>query len=180
MKFICKCLLTPTLTARHELVHPAKGGGLFFLLAATAASPPFTGCGGIVRAIGCSAMTVASDELRVFLQQRLASIDQIDVILLLRSDASRSWTATEVAKELAMAPEPAAMRLFLLASAGLIVFEASGVPRYRYVVLDAEVEPLVQELATAYATSRDAVLALVDTRPPDTLRSFADAFKLKK
>lgn len=71
------------------------------------------------------------------------------------------------------------MRLFLLASAGLIVFEATGVPRYRYT--PGEADGLLGELETVYGTNRDEVVALVEApAPPDPIRSFADAFKLRK
>jgi hypothetical protein len=124
-------------------------------------------------------MTAVSERLRTFLQQRLASLDQIEVVLLLRSDPARSWTATEVASALAMPPEPAAMRLFLLASAGLIAFEPSAVPRYRFASVDAETSSMLQELSEVFSTNRDAVMAAVES-PRDPIRSFSDAFKLKK
>jgi hypothetical protein len=123
---------------------------------------------------------VVSERLRAFLQQRLASLDQIEVVLLLRSEPERSWTAMEVAEELRMAPEPAAMRLFLLASGGLIAFEPSAVPRYRYSGADAETQALIQELSAVFTADRGAVASVVDTSSRDPLRSFADAFKLKK
>lgn len=78
-----------------------------------------------------------------------------------------------------MPPESAAMRLFLLASSGLLSFEPSGVPRYRYAGGEAEVDVLLNELAEAYGEDREAVAAVVGA-PPDPLRSFADAFKFKK
>jgi len=78
-----------------------------------------------------------------------------------------------------MPPESAAMRLFLLASSGLLSFEPSGVPRYRYAETDAEVELLLVELAEVYGRDRQAVAAIIGA-PADPLRSFADAFKLKK
>ena len=120
-----------------------------------------------------------SDSLRLFLQQRLATIEQIEIVLLLRSDPARSWPATDVATELRMPPESAAMRLFLLASSGMILFEPSGVPRYRYAAADGEAEGLLGELAETYASDRNAVAAAIGA-PPDPIRSFADAFKLKK
>ena len=130
--------------------------------------------------VWCAAMAEVSERLRAFLQQRLSSLDQIEVVLLLRSEAGRSWTATEVAAALQTPPESAAMRLFLLASAGMIVFEATSVPRYRYAPTDPAVASVVDELADAYAATRDGVAAVVDTSPRDPIRSFADAFKLKK
>lgn len=120
-----------------------------------------------------------SESLQSLLQQRLPSIEQVEIVLLLRGDQARSWPANEVAAELKMPPESAAMRLFLLASSGLLSFEASGVPRYRYAPGDAEVESLLSELAVIYGEDRQAVAAIVGA-PADPLRSFADAFKFKK
>lgn len=124
-------------------------------------------------------MSDVSEGLRRFLQERLTSPEHIELVLLLRRDRARSWTAPEVANELRIAPETAAMRLFLLASAGLIAFEPSSVPRYRYVA-EAETDALFAELDGVYASDREAILAIVDTGPRDPIRSFADAFKLKK
>jgi hypothetical protein len=120
-----------------------------------------------------------TDALKNLLQQRLTSVDQIEIVLLLMRDPARAWTAPEVAAALGTAQESAAMRLFLLASTGLIVFEAAGMPKYRYAVGDAATEALLSELARLYESDRAVVAALVGA-PPDPLRSFADAFKLKK
>lgn len=120
-----------------------------------------------------------SEALRSFLQQRLTSIDQIEIVLLLMRDPSRSWTAPEVAAAVGTPPESAAMRLFLLASSGLLAFEAAGIPRYRYAQPDPATHALLTELAEVYAENRDAIAALLGL-PPDPLRSFADAFKWKK
>jgi len=115
-----------------------------------------------------------------FLRQRLTSVDQIDIVLLLMQDPARAWTAPEVAAAVGTPQESAAMRLFLLASSGLISFEAAGIPRYRYVGSEPETHALLTELAEVYGADRNAIAALVGGPPPDPLRSFADAFKLKK
>lgn len=121
-----------------------------------------------------------SSGLQSLLKERLASFEQIEIVLLLRSDPARAWSAPEVASTLVMPPEGAAMRLFLLASSGLIAFEPTGVPRYRYSTADPATDALLTELADSYPASRDAIAALIGSRPPiDPIRSFADAFKLK-
>lgn len=72
------------------------------------------------------------------------------------------------------------MRLFLLASNGVVVFDASGgAPRYRYAGGGSD-EELMSELAEFYANRPAAVYDIVGTPTRDPLRSFADAFKLKK
>ena len=121
-----------------------------------------------------------SETLSQFIRERLPSLEQIEIVLLLRRDATRSWTAPEVAGNLGTPPESTAMRLFLLASNGVIVFDSSsGLPRYRYVV--SMPEEVMVELDQVYDQNRDALVALTGgTVAPDPLRSFADAFKLKK
>lgn len=124
-------------------------------------------------------MGAVSERLKAFLEQRLSSLDQIEVVMLLRADSARSWTAPEVAAALGTAPETAAMRLFLLASGGLIAFEPSTIPRYRYASVDGETNSMLQELSEVLDANRDAVMAAV-AAPRDPIRSFSDAFKLKK
>lgn len=80
-----------------------------------------------------------------------------------------------------MAPESTAMRLFLLASQGLILFEPSGVPRYRYSGSDETADRMLKELAANYDSNRAEVLRAIDVRADaDPIQSFADAFKLKR
>lgn len=122
-----------------------------------------------------------SEDLRAFLKGRLTSTDQIEIVLLLLEDPSQAWTASEVSQRLGMASESAAMRLFLLASQGLILFEPSGVPRYRYAGGNDQTDRLLRELAASYAANRAEVLNVIDARNgADPIQSFADAFKLKK
>jgi hypothetical protein len=86
-----------------------------------------------------------------------------------------------VATELGTPPESTAMRLFLLASNGILTFESAGLPRYRYATMDAESEEMVGQIAEAWDQHRDELtLAFGGTPSADPLRSFSDAFKLKK
>lgn len=71
------------------------------------------------------------------------------------------------------------MRLFLLASNGVIVFDGSSGARYRY---NSEQGPadLMEELERTYHERRESLLELTGGVSRDPLRSFSDAFKLKK
>lgn len=121
-----------------------------------------------------------SDQLSQFIRERLPSLEQIEIVLLLRRDQTRAWTAPQVSTSLGTPPESTAMRLFLLASNGVIVFDgSSGLPSYRYVANTSE--ELMDELELTYEERRDALVAIAGGgATPDPLRSFADAFKLKK
>lgn len=120
------------------------------------------------------------EHLQRFIRERLPSLEQIEIVLLLRGDASRAWTALEVSEKLGTPPESTAMRLFLLASNGVLAFESSGVPKYRYAAADQATGTLVDELAQIHEERRDALYELVGAPTRDPLRSFADAFRLKK
>ncbi|HYO75193.1 MAG TPA: hypothetical protein VE010_01920 [Thermoanaerobaculia bacterium] len=120
------------------------------------------------------------DRLALFIRERLPSLEQIEIVLLLRRESGRGWTAPEVSQNLATPPESTAMRLFLLASNGVIVFDgSSGLPRYRYTAGESESD--LEELERIYEVDHNTLVELVGgTVAPDPLRSFADAFKLKK
>lgn len=120
-----------------------------------------------------------SESLSQFIRDRLPSLEQIEIVLMLRRDSNRAWTAPEVAGALGTPPESTAMRLFLLASNGVVVFDgSSGLPKYRYVSGNEEV---LEELQRTFDERREALVALVGGgTTADPLRSFADAFKLKK
>jgi hypothetical protein len=120
-----------------------------------------------------------SAQLEKFIRERLPSSEQIEIVLLLRSDVARGWTAPEVTAALGTPPESTAMRLFLLASNGVLVFEGSGVPRYRYAV-NPDDDLLVNELADVWSGRREALADIVEGAGRDPLRTFADAFRLKK
>ncbi len=121
-----------------------------------------------------------SETLAQFIRDRLPSLEQIEIVLMLRREPSRSWTAPDVASALGTPPESTAMRLFLLASNGVIVFDGtSGLPRYRYAA--GNDESMLNELQQTYDERREALVAIAGGAPAaDPLRSFADAFKLKK
>lgn len=73
------------------------------------------------------------------------------------------------------------MRLFLLTSNGMLAFEGAGLPKYRYVPMDAESEAMLAEIAEAWDKHRSELIeAFGGTPTVDPLRSFSDAFKLKK
>jgi DNA-binding transcriptional ArsR family regulator len=118
-------------------------------------------------------------ELRELIRARLSSIEQVDVLMyLLRSGGER--TVGEVASALGIARETAGMRLFLLSSAGLLDGNGSPEVRYGIAAAAAPLVPLLQTLATAYEADRNEVSQSLFQTAADPLRSFADAFKLKK
>ena len=120
-------------------------------------------------------------ELREFISTKFGSPDQLEVFLLLYGSAERDWSPDEVASRLGVAPQSAGMRLFLLASAGLLT--SSGPPqqlRYSYAAEPA-LDLWSRLVAEAWERDRAAIVAILrGGQGPGPAAHFADAFKLRK
>lgn len=98
--------------------------------------------------------------------------------MCLRQDPDRAWTAQELARELRT---NASMVENQMRELGALVATIGGTPyRFKYNkesdAVDADVVALIEHVRTH---SR-AVLDAIYNQPIDTIRSFADAFKIKK
>ena len=63
---------------------------------------------------------------------------------------------------------------------GLLVSDGATPPGYRYAPARSEEEVAVAELAQSYAERRVSVISFIFSRPLETVRGFADAFRLKR
>jgi predicted ArsR family transcriptional regulator len=115
-----------------------------------------------------------------FLESHIDSIEKLEVLLLLRNQPARTWTAGGVAQELRIMEASAQGRMEDLCARGLVSCEGGTPPTYRFAPTSSEDSQAVTELATTYATRRVSVISFIFSRPTDRLRSFANAFRLKK
>jgi hypothetical protein len=119
-------------------------------------------------------------EVREFVSAMFGAPEQLDVFLLLHGGGDRTWTAEQVSASLAMAPESAAMRLFLLTANGLLTGTGGREPLYRY-ESEPTLDRLSAQLAESYAAAPGELRALAGSSPrPDPVRQFAQAFKVRK
>ena len=103
------------------------------------------------------------------------SVEQLEVLLLLRQDGNRAWTPAEVAAELATAEASAESRLADLTARGFARRQDHG---YCY---DAATHgAVVDRLADTYSKRRVRVIGLIFAKPSDAVQDFADAFKLRE
>ena len=120
-------------------------------------------------------------EVRAFIADNLGSVVQLETLLLLHADPSREWTADEVASNLRIDRNWAEGQLETLCEEKLADCHRDPPPRrYRFGPADAKVRTAVDGLAKAYAERRVTVISLIFAKPPDTLRAFSDAFRLRK
>jgi hypothetical protein len=117
-----------------------------------------------------------SDHARTFIREHIRSVEQLEVLLLLRRERTRLFTGEDAARELRVHPESASRWLEDLVARRLAIREGD---RFQFYPQGPTSDRDVAALAAAYADARVGVIQLIFTKPPEAVLSFADAFKLR-
>jgi len=122
------------------------------------------------------------DYLQQFIHQHIHSVEQLEVLLLLRSEPQKWWSAAEVSKRLFTIENSAAMRLAALHDCHFLQkkVEDGHVPLYRYEPLDEETDDTIGALDRFYRERKDTVIQVIFSPPSNRAKSFADAFKFRR
>lgn len=116
-------------------------------------------------------------ELRAFLHSCIDSIQQIELLLLMRG-SERMRTARDIAAELNI-PVPAARHdVESLAVRGLLEVKVGEEIAYRYKPKTEDLAKYSDQLARYYITARHAVLGFVAAESRRSIKRFSDAFRL--
>lgn len=132
-------------------------------------------------------------EVRAFIADHIESVVQLEVLLLLHANPARTWQAADIGRELRIDATWAAEQLVYLTARGILASATSGAGSdpassassssaavYQYRPRTGELDRAVRGLAAAYADRRVTVINLIFSKPLDKLRSFSDAFKLRR
>lgn len=119
-------------------------------------------------------------DLRDFIVNEVGSIAQLELLLLLHQDAQKDWTAEQAAKALYTAVDATAALLEAFRTRGYVVLKDGQPHRYQFANRSPEQTQLMRDLASLYQTRRVTVINLIYAGPEEKLRSFADAFRLRK
>jgi hypothetical protein len=122
--------------------------------------------------------TEVAEPVRRFVERQLESVEQLEIVLLLRREQSRFWDPRAVAMTLQIVERRTAENLEALASRGLLDVRIGTQVTYRYSPATPELARGMDRVAAAYSEHRVAVLALLMSRGRRSLRDFADAFRL--
>ncbi len=117
-----------------------------------------------------------AEPVRQLIARHIVSIEQLEILLLLREHRARSWTPAQVNDRIQSSLLSVTARLDDLAGRGLLYRESD---QYRYDA-SAELEAVVAVLARDYRERRYSVIDLIFSKGNDRLKVFADAFKVKK
>lgn len=118
-------------------------------------------------------------QVRAFIADHVESVMALEALLLLAQDPGRRWTGASLAQQLRIEATWAAAQLRAFAARGLLAGDAGGT-EFWYEPRTPELRQAVTDLARAYADRRVTVITLVFEKPVDQVRSFADAFRIRK
>lgn len=124
--------------------------------------------------------TGISTRVQNFLADHIESVLDLEVLLLLRDRPDRSWTAAELAQDLRIDPGWAGSQLAKLASSNILKRDSADSGQYRYAPASPGMDAVIADVANAYASHRVTMIGLIFSRPTSTLKSFADAFRIRK
>lgn len=119
-------------------------------------------------------------EVEQFIWSYIPSVAELEILLLLRDKSPQELTVETVAQELRIAPAGAHTGLTDLANKRLVEVNRQTKNAYQYRPANGEMDKLVGELAELYVSWRVSIIELIFAKPPDQIRAFADAFRLKR
>ena len=121
------------------------------------------------------AKTVISEKIKQFIFEQIDSVEQLEVLLLLRSHKSSSWNIDQIAQELRSSPNSVSNRIKSLSNIGLVELESGSQAHFVYKETNPEFEAILQELGELYKSRKQTILELIFS-PLKRGRHFANAF----
>jgi hypothetical protein len=117
------------------------------------------------------------DELKRFVAAHIDTVEQLEVLLLLRSRPAETWTPKRVSDELRTSQMAATIRLERLCATELCEAVEGG---FRLRPAPGSVEYAIQLVEAAYRNRHVSLISLIYARPSKGVLLFADSFRVRK
>lgn len=118
-------------------------------------------------------------DVRRYVIARIDSVTELETLILLHSAPERHWTPAEVAQRVYVSTPMAQALLERFAMDGVFRAQGDG-SSYTYAPATEELGKLLDRLEQAYRRALIPLTHLVHSKPPRSLRDFANAFRVGK
>lgn len=119
-------------------------------------------------------------DVRAFVTDHIDSVLQLELLLLLQKKRDRDFDAAEVVEELRIDATWASAQLEDFCARGILACVEGTPRRYRYAPKSPEMDAAITRLDQTYTDRRVSVISLIFSKPTDKLKSFSDAFRVRK
>lgn len=119
-----------------------------------------------------------SNQLAEFIRGAFPSVWSLELLLLLKGEPDRAWTASELVERLRGSDHIIVQGVGALVAGGLVATEEGG--RVRYAPASPEIARLADEAMQQYAKRPDTVRRIIVFAGNSGLQAFSDAFNLRK
>lgn len=117
-------------------------------------------------------------EIMVFISRYIFTVGHLETLIFFLQNRDQVYTAEDIGREMRTNPTMANRQLMDLAGA-LELTEGEPI-RFKFKTTDTEQVILIVRLSELFKHRRQAVISAIYNPQIDTIRSFADAFKIKK
>lgn len=117
-------------------------------------------------------------EIQHFISFHIKSVAELEALLVLYRFKPQAWTTDQLSQELRSNSTYAHNLLQQLVRTGLAV-QTSGSQYALNPDLEVELK-MIEELDRRYQTRRLSLIAMIYESPTDKIKTFADAFKIRK
>lgn len=119
-------------------------------------------------------------EVTAFVLSDLPTLEHLEILALMMRARDRWWDSAGLGRELGMAPALCGRILEHLASRNLLEIRVTGDVRYRFQPGNEAARALTEGFATAFATQRLTLMRLLIGEQRQSIRDFADAFRVRR
>jgi hypothetical protein len=121
-----------------------------------------------------------STQVQDFIMRYMDSVEEMEILFLLLKSKDKWWNSPSVYHEIRSSPASVTQRLEGLVGKGLVVRKVEGENLFQYGPATAELDNSVEALASAYSERLIRVLECLYSKPLNSLKNFADAFRIRK
>ena len=119
-------------------------------------------------------------EVKHFIHDHISTLDQLEILLLLRGSPERVWSATEISTVLYTNVQSVKSRLEAFCLKGLLIKTEAVEPYYKYKPTTDLLAKTIDDMARVYKDRRVSVVAFIYGSTDKHLQAFSDAFILRK
>ncbi len=121
-----------------------------------------------------------SPSVVAFVAERIESLEQLELLVLVMESSERWWDAAGVAAALSIETEAARRALDRLAARNLLAICVTGDVRYQFQPAGDQLRRSVTSFRHAWRSNRLGILKLVSRQAPSSIRDFAKAFRIRR